>query len=102
MLSVMCGVPGCGKSYYAVSSALKHIAGGGAVVTNIRFSGVVENDKCADGDYLHRFLLSASSPVRDVLRRDFSWDYRDGQYIFVDLATMDSGFLCAVPKGSPN
>lgn len=112
MISACTGVPGSGKSFYAVQRALAYMASGGAVFSNIRLHGVEKVDVVAgDGEpgqpsgVWDQWKLSAASNVRSVLRKEYGWEYVDshgGQYHYIDLDTMDDGFLQAVPRGSPS
>lgn len=98
MIEAMYGLPGGGKSFFAVQRALQYIAAGGAVFSNIRFSGTVVVD---GGSGIDKYCLSCDSPVRDVLRKKYGWEYVDGQYHYIDLETLDNtDLLSSVPRGS--
>lgn len=97
MIDACIGIPGSGKSFFAVHRALKYMAAGGAVFSNIRLHGVV--DGAGAGCGLDRWELSPDSNVRKVLLREFNWIYQDGQYHYIDLETMDNDFLAAIPRG---
>ena len=97
MIEACFGVPGSGKTYYAVHRSLQYIASGGSVFSNIRFHGVepVEEPKGFE-----RYKLSGSSNVIEVLLKNYGWDYQDGQYHYIDLDSMDSDLLSCIPRGT--
>lgn len=98
MIEAMIGIPGGGKSFYAVQRSLSYMSAGGAVFTNIRFSGV---ELCEGGEGLGKYRLSDDSPVRRVLRKHYNWEYVEGQYHYIDLETLDNtDLLSSVPRGS--
>jgi len=97
MIEACFGVPGGGKTYYAVHRSLQYIASGGAVFTNIRFHGVevLENPVGYD-----RYKLSGLSNVVAVLRQYYGWEYQAGQYHYIDLESMDGDLLSCIPRGT--
>lgn len=98
MIEAMVGLPGGGKSFFAVQRSLQYMAAGGSVFTNIRFTGTEQTE---NGTGIDRYRLSDDSPVRRVLRKNYGWQYIEGQYHYIDLETLDNtDLLSTVPRGS--
>ncbi len=120
MIEAGVGIPGSGKSFYAVHKALQYMAQGGAVFSNIRLHGTEEIPAVEVTGLtlievepsgarfavqkpkrtLDRYRLADDSNVRRVLLKEFKWIYQEGQFHYIDLDTMDDGFLEAIPRGS--
>jgi len=96
MIEACFGVPGSGKTYYAVHRSLQYIASGGSVFSNIRFHGVERVEPSG----FDRYKLSDDSNVIPVLRKYYGWNYQDGQYHYIDLESMDSDLLSCIPRGT--
>lgn len=107
MIVAVVGIPGAGKSFWAVKTAMDYIASGGCVFTNIRFRGLVDTaEKDEQGKILpskdfFRFKLEEKSAVRKYLKRSLKWDYQEGQYSYIPLDEYDESFLSLIPQGQP-
>jgi hypothetical protein len=106
MISCCIGIPGAGKSFWAVVLALKYLGSGGAVFSNIRLTGLYETGRGGmDG-----WELAPDSPAVDYLRKNYRWNYvagREldgdwvpGQYHYLDLTQWEDDFLKLIPRGS--
>lgn len=102
MIITVIGIPGSGKSFWAVKTTLEYIASGGVVFSNIRLKGLdsLPENEVTEENKLFRFRVRDDSPVRDYLRKFMKWDYKEGQYSFIDLDQYDSSFLSLIPYGS--
>ncbi len=96
MIITVIGIPGSGKSFWAVKTTLEYIASGGVVFSNIRLKG---SEKVSD-EGIFRFGLSKESPAIKYLKKYMKWDYQEGQYSFIDLDQYDSSFLSLIPYGT--
>lgn len=97
MIEACFGVPGSGKTYYAVHRSLQYIASGGSVFSNIRFHGV---EPLEEPSGFERYKLSDNSNVISVLKQFYGWNYQQGQYHYIDLDSMDSDLLSCIPRGT--
>lgn len=92
MVEAFVGLVGGGKSYNSVRRMCNYIGNGGAVVTNILFTGW-------DSD-LNDFRSDA--PLFEYLRKQYHWQYQPGQYQYIsfdDMCTMP-GWFKRVPGGT--
>jgi len=96
MIISVIGIPGSGKSFWAVKTTLEYISSGGVVFSNIRLKGA---QKISD-EGIFRYGLEPSSPAITYLKKFMKWDYQEGQYSFIDLDQYDSSFLSLIPYGS--
>jgi len=71
------GEVGAGKTWYAVHQMLEHMSLGGTVYTNIQ----LQLDPWWSPRFRRRF-----AGVKEVLWRDYSWVYQEGQYVHIDSA----------------
>ena len=92
MVEAFVGLVGGGKSYNSVRRMCNYIGNGGAVVTNILFTGW-------DVD---RKDFTEDAPLFDYLRKQYHWQDQQGQYQYIsfdEMCTMP-GWFKRVPGGS--
>jgi hypothetical protein len=107
MISATIGIPGAGKSFWAVKTMLDYMASGGVVFSNIKLTGLVDSGEAG----FFRWRLAADSPAVKYLKKNLRWDYRQGvndegqffaQYSYIPLDEYDENFLKLIAHGSPS
>lgn len=96
MIQAYVGVPGGGKTYWGIETAMNYIASGGVVVSNIRFAGTVETGE----PWPRKYVLADDSPVSYYLYDNRKWVYQNGQYLFLDYEAFMGDWVSMIPKGT--
>lgn len=107
MISATIGIPGAGKSFWAVKTMLDYMAGGGVVFTNIKLTGLIDSGEAG----FFRWRLASDAPAVKYLKKNLRWEYRQGvgedgkyyaQYSYIPLDEYDENFLKLIAHGSPS
>lgn len=96
MISATIGIPGAGKSFWAVKHILDYIGAGGVVFTNIKLTGLYESEEAG---FFH-WKMFPDAPAIKYLKKCFRWNYCEGQYSYIPLDQYDHNFLKLLPHGA--